>query len=160
MNLRQLALAPVLAAGLLLSSPAFAFVETSPSTVNVDEAGLAIRGYDPVAYQSAGAPTPGDPAISATHDGATYRFASEANRALFLADPAKYLPAYGGFCAMGASYGRKFDGDPMQWRVVDGRLYLNVHENAMRRWLENIPGNITRADRNWPGISDKAPADL
>ena len=157
--LRPLAVAVLLAAG-APAAPALAFDETSAATVNVDASGLAVRGYDPVAYFTAGAPTPGDPAITAVHDGATYRFASEANRDAFLADPVRYAPAYGGFCAMGASYGRKFDGDPALWRIVDGRLYLQVHQGALNRWLEDVPGNIVKADGNWPAIRDTAPKDL
>lgn len=140
--------------------PAMAYDETSTSAVNTDKSGLAIRGYDPVAYFTVGQPTLGSPEFTAEHEGATYRFADAANLAAFRQDPAKYVPAYGGFCAMGASLERKFDGDPKLWRIVDGKLYLNVAEDPHRRWLQDVPGNIGRADANWPRIRHVAPKDL
>ena len=158
---RRAALALLLIAAMpIAAAPAFAFDENATSAVNVDASGLALRGYDPVAYFTVGRPTVGSPDFTATHEGATYRFASAGNLATFRADPAKYVPAYGGFCAMGASFERKFDGDPQLWRIVDGRLYVNVAEGPHRRWLEDVPGSIQRADRNWPRIRHRAPKDL
>lgn len=147
-------------AGWLPSTEALAYSETSTKAVNIDTAGLAIRGYDPVAYFTVGKPTPGNAQFTAQHDGATYRFANAANRDAFVKDPAKYAPAYGGFCAMGAALEKKLDGDPNLWRIVDGKLYLNVGEPAQKRWLEDVPGNIGKAQANWPKIRDKAPKDL
>jgi hypothetical protein len=143
-----------------LVSDAMAFDETSVAAVNVDANGLAMRGYDPVTYHTSGNPTVGDPAITAVYEGATYRFATSGNQELFVADPAKYAPAFGGFCAMGTALEKKFDGDPNVWRIVDGTLYLNVGEPAQKRFLEDVPGNITKATTNWPKIKDKAPKDL
>lgn len=140
--------------------PAAAFDETSTSAVNTDQSGLALRGYDPVAYFTIGKPTPGSPEFTTTHEGATYRFVDAANLSAFRRDPARYAPAYGGFCAMGASLERKFDGDPQLWRIVDGRLYLNVAKEPHQRWLEDVPGNIARADGHWPQIRHRAPKDL
>lgn len=117
--------------------------------LNTAEDGLMMRGYDPVAYFTDGAATPGSPDITVTHDGATYRFASAANRDAFLADPAKYVPAYGGFCAFGTAMGRKFDGDPEVWKVVEGKLYLNINPKVQSRWEANPDGFITAADHNW-----------
>jgi YHS domain-containing protein len=139
---------------------AAAFDEASASPFNVDASGLALRGHDPVAYFVDGRPIPGDAQYSATHQGATYHFASAENRARFLADPDAYLPTYGGFCAMGVAMGKKLDGDPALWRIVEGRLYLNVNEAAQRHWQADIDGNIAQADENWPNISDMAPRDL
>jgi YHS domain-containing protein len=102
----------------------------------------------------------GSAAFSATHDGATYHFASAANRDAFLAEPARFAPAYGGFCAMGAALGKKLDIDPTQFKVVDGRLYLNVNADVFKRWAQDIPTNIGNADQNWPGIANKAPNTL
>jgi YHS domain-containing protein len=141
------------------ASAVFAFDEASPSALNLD-GGLALRGYDPVAYFAAGQPTPGDAAFTAEHAGATYRFANAANRDAFLKEPAKYLPQYGGFCAMAAALEKKFDGDPNVWKIVDGKLYLNVNADVSKRWQEDIPGNVNKADGNWQKIKDKAPKEL
>lgn len=130
------------------------------SAVNVDTAGLALRGYDPVAYFTEGAPVRGNPALSATHDGATYHFASAAHRDTFLAAPALYAPQYGGYCAFGTAKGGKFDGDPNLWRVVDGKLYVNVNPDAQRLWEADVPGFIEQADATWPDIKNKDPAAL
>lgn len=130
------------------------------SAVNVDTAGVAVHGYDPVAYFTQGGPVLGDAAFSATHDGATYRFASAEHRAAFVADPARYAPQYGGYCAFGAAKGGKFDGDPSLWRIVDDKLYLNVNPTAQQLWEEDVPGFIQQADVNWPEIKDKDPSAL
>jgi YHS domain-containing protein len=139
---------------------ASAFDEASASPFNVDASGLALRGHDPVAYFVDGQPMPGDADHSATHEGVTYRFANAENRAQFESDPDAYLPAYGGFCAMGVAMGKKLDGDPSLWRIVDGRLYLNVDEEAQQYWQSDIDGNIAQADANWSDISGTAPRDL
>lgn len=128
--------------------------------LNVEDDGLMLHGYDPVAYFTDGTPTEGSAELSATHDGATYHFASAANRDRFLADPEKYMPAYGGFCAFGTAMGRKFDGDPHVWQIVDGRLYLNLNEKVQSRWEKNPAGFITTADHNWPIIGPVPDATL
>lgn len=157
------AAAAVLSALVLLPTtwaPSFAYDENSTASINLDAGGVAIHGYDPVAYFVAGQPSPGEEKFTSVYDGATYRFASATNRDAFVDDPAKYAPAYGGFCAMGAALEKKLDGDPKLWRIVDGKLYLNVGEPAQKRWLEDVPGNIAKASANWPNIKDKAPKDL
>jgi YHS domain-containing protein len=139
---------------------AVAFDEASTSPLNLDPSGLALRGHDPVAYFTDGQPMLGEAQYSVEHEGATYHFASAENRDRFAADPDAYVPAYGGFCAMGVAMGKKFDGDPALWRVVDGTLYLNVNEEAQQYWQADIPGNIVQANENWPGIRETAPRDL
>ncbi len=114
--------------------------------------GLAAHGYDVVAYFTNGAPTLGSARYSVAHNGGTYRFASAQNLQAFKADPAKYEPAYGGFCAYGVSVGKKFDGDPRLWKIVDGKLYLNLNADIQAKWLENVPGNIVKAENNWTKI--------
>lgn len=131
----------------------------APLSINADAEGLAIYGYDPVAYLTAGKPTPGDPAITAVHDGATYRFASAANRDAFLATPTKYLPAFGGYCAYGVSQGYKVKIDPEAWSVVDGKLYLNYDKDVRRTWQKDTAGHIATAEKNWLGIKDGPRAD-
>lgn len=128
--------------------------------VNATPTGLALQGYDPVAYHTVGEPTKGDFQITSTYNDATYRFASEENKAKFDATPAAYAPQYGGYCAFGAAMGFKFDGDPTVWKIVDGELFLNLAPGVQARWEEDVPGFIEKADTNWVEIVDKTPAEL
>ena len=128
--------------------------------VNTTNTGLALQGYDPVAYFTLGEPTEGNWKITSAYNGATYRFASEEHKAAFEADPEAYLPQYGGFCAFGAAMGFKFDGDPEHWKVVDGELFLNISKDVQERWVTDIPGYVQKADVNWETIEDKAPEEL
>ncbi len=115
--------------------------------------GAAIGGYDPVAFHTDGKPTKGDAQFNAVYEGATWHFASAANRDKFIATPAKFAPAYGGWCAVGASKGKKIVIDPNFFSVVDGTLYLNsskgAHENV---FLKDVPGTISTATENWKTI--------
>lgn len=111
-----------------------------------------LDGYDPVSYFAGTAPAKGSAAISAVHRGETYQFASAANRDAFVADPGKYLPQYGGYCAWAVAQGKLAPGDPLVSRVVDGKLYLNVNRSIAGRWEQDIPGFIRSADANWPKI--------
>lgn len=138
---------------------ALAYDENSKAVINVDESGVAMRGYDPISYFE-GRPKAGTKEFSATHKGATYYFVTADHKATFVGDPEKYAPAFGGFCAMGVALNKKLDGDPMVWRVVDGKLYLNVGTPAQTRWLQDVPGNITQANSVWPEIKEKAPKEL
>ncbi len=128
--------------------------------LNASSTGLALQGYDPVAYFTDNAPTPGNWKITSTYNEATYRFASEEHKATFDANPEAYLPQYGGYCAFGTAMGFKFDGDPTVWKVVDGELFLNISTDIQERWEGDIPGFVERADTNWPEIADKTPASL
>ncbi len=127
--------------------------------VNVND-GYAVHGYDVVAYFTVSEPTEGDDRFTAEYQGAQYRFASAENRDRFKQDPAKYAPQYGGFCAFGTSVGRKFDGDPHAWRIVDGKLYLNLNKEIQARWLQDTAGYIRGADHNWPIIATLPDAEL
>ena len=127
---------------------------------NTDATGVVIHGYDPVAYFTEGRPVPGRPDLSVEHAGGKYLFASTANRDAFKAHPEKYAPQYGGFCAYGVAVGKKFDVDPSSWRVVDGKLYLNLNPEILEKWSADTNGNIRKAEENWPGIRAKAPSDL
>jgi hypothetical protein len=106
--------------------------------VYADSAG-AIRGYDPVAYFAEGRPVKG------------LRFASAQNRERFAADPQKYAPQYGGYCAYGVANNYAVSVDPAAWRIVDGKLYLNYSKGVQADWNRDIPGYIGKADANWPG---------
>ena len=128
--------------------------------INATITGLALRGYDPVAYFTDGKPVLGDFSITSQYDGATYRFASEEHKALFVKEPAKYLPQFGGFCAYGAAAGYKVDGDPTLWKIVDNKLYLNIAPPVAARWNQDVAGYIKAANEKWTAIKDKAPSDL
>ena len=128
--------------------------------INASNTGLALQGFDPVAYFTQGEATEGNWKITSVYKDATYRFASEEHKAAFEADPEAYLPQYGGFCAFGAAMGFKFDGDPEYWKVVDGELFLNISADIQERWQSDIPGFIEKADENWKTIAPKDPSEL
>jgi YHS domain-containing protein len=156
----SVALSIALAGAVSLPETAHAYDTASTSAINTDAGAVILHGYDPVAYFTAGAPTKGNARFTASHGGATYHFASEANLKAFRAKPEMYVPQFGGFCAMGAVFGKKLDIDPTQFKVVDGKLYLNVNADVFKKWSEDVPGNIAKANTNWPAIKDKAPASL
>jgi len=121
-------------------------------TIN-DADGVAIKGYDPVAYFTDGRAVAGSLAFSARYEGATFLFASAEHRDAFVADPTRFAPQYGGFCAYGAAEGQKAVIDPEAFAIVGGKLYLNYSRSVQAKWAKNIPGYITKADRNWPSVS-------
>jgi hypothetical protein len=112
----------------------------------------AIRGYDPVAYHTEGKPVRGLPGITHAWNGATWHFASRGNRDRFAADPERYAPRYGGFCAYGTSQGYKVSTDPYAFAIVDGRLYLNYSKPVQFTWRLDRAVYIQQADRNWPAL--------
>jgi len=122
--------------------------------------GVAVHGFDPVAYFTQKKAIQGTATYSVVHGAATYRFANAAHMRTFKANPEKYVPAFGGFCAYGVSVGAKFDGDPRYWRIVDGKLYLNLNREIQKTWLKDIPGNIKKAVKSWTKIKRKDPASL
>ncbi|EAQ44494.1 hypothetical protein MED193_10908 [Roseobacter sp. MED193] len=128
--------------------------------LNASSTGLAMQGYDPVAYFTDGAPAKGSYKITTVFNDATYRFASEEHKAQFEANPEAYLPAYGGYCAFGTAMGFKFDGDPEYWKIVDNKLYLNLSKDIQTRWEGNIPGFVQDANGHWENIADVEPAAL
>jgi hypothetical protein len=116
---------------------------------------LALDGYDPVAYFTDAKPTPGSPTITAKHNGAVWRFATTAHREAFVANPTRYAPQYGGYCAWAVSQGYTASGDPQAWKVVGDKLYVNYNRDVAINWSKNIPGNIMKANANWPTVLDK-----
>jgi YHS domain-containing protein len=113
---------------------------------------LAVGGHDPVAYFVDGRPVEGRKAFEFEWNGATWRFANANNLATFKADPEKFAPQYGGYCAWAVSQGGTASTEPEIWRIVDGKLYLNYSKSVQRTWTRDIPGNIAKADKNWPGV--------
>lgn len=164
MSFRPLPLAALAAVALasssFISTPAWAIVPDSHSAVDTDDKGIALQGFDAVAYFTDGQPKKGDPQFQTKLHGVTYYFASAEHLKNFNANPNAYLPQFGGFCAMGTALNRKLEGDPNVWKIVDRKLFLNVNPDVGRRWSQDIPGNVARADDNWPQIKDKAPKEL
>lgn len=127
----------------------------------IDETGFAVSGYDVVAYfdlpQSAiGTPqvsgVPGRSDITAEYNGATFAFSTEENRDKFVANPAQFAPQFDGHCAYGVAQGGKVPANPNLWRVVDGKLFLNITRNVVGFWEEDVPGNINSANGNWVNL--------
>ncbi|MGH7006302.1 MAG: YHS domain-containing (seleno)protein [Alphaproteobacteria bacterium] len=124
-----------------------------PAVFAVD--GVALRGYDPVAYFAESKPVKGSPEFSFQWKGAVWHFASAANRDAFEASPEKYAPQYGGYCAFGTAQGYTVATEPDAWKIVEGKLYLNYNQSVRTRWEQDIPGFIKSADGNWPGVLKK-----
>ena len=140
---------------LLVAFSAQAGVETA-----TDQNDVILAGHDAVAYQTENKAVLGSSEFTAQHDGAVYRFVSASNRDLFRANPEKYAPAYGGYCALGTSFGKKFEVDGLAFEVVEGRLYVNKNLSVYKTWRKDIPTNIVKAEGRWPGIKDVAADDL
>lgn len=134
----------------LLAPPAFA------QTVNVEN-GVAVRGADVVAYFASGRPASGRAEFAHDWNGARWLFSSAANRDAFAAEPARYAPQYGGFCAWAVSQGYRAPIDPDAWRIVDGKLYLNYSRAVQLRWDLMRVSNISKADANWPRLAGERP---
>jgi YHS domain-containing protein len=137
----------VLIAALVLSPAALA----QKPEVFSDRSG-AIRGHDPVAYFDQKGPVKGSKQFSHPWRGATWHFASAENRDKFAADPERYAPQYGGYCAYAVAQGSTADIDPAAWSIVDGKLYLNYSLRIRERWNKDIPGYIRKGDANWPAV--------
>lgn len=131
---------------LLLARPAFA---REPEIYQ--EGGIAIDGSDPVGYFTANGPVAGKD-FTVDHKGATWRFVTLASADAFRANPAAYEPAFGGYCAFAASRGYLAPTTPEAWTIYEDRLYLNASLRARELWLEDVPGNISKGEANWPGI--------
>jgi YHS domain-containing protein len=123
--------------------------------LNVDKSGLAIQGYDPVAFFTDHKPVKGKSEIPAQYKGAIYFFASKEHRQLFKADPAKYEPAFGGYCAYGVSKGKLVEIDVEAFQIVDGRLLLQYSKGVRDDFNQDAKRNLAKAEFNWPGLVDK-----
>ena len=131
----------------VFSTPAFA---AKPPVFATD--GIAINGFDPVAYFTVASPVKGDTAYASDWEGRRLLFASSENKAKFDAEPEKFAPRYGGYCAYAVSKGATAPTDPEAWTVYEDRLYLNFSVDVRSIWQQDIPGNIAKADANWPGV--------
>ncbi|HZT71450.1 MAG TPA: YHS domain-containing (seleno)protein [Terriglobia bacterium] len=139
------------AAAVLLVSVTAAFADKA-DPVFQDGSGVAIRGYDPVAYFTDQKPVKGSEQFTFAWMGATWRFATAAHRDQFAANPSQYAPQYGGYCSYAVSKGHTASIDPEAWRIVDGKLYLNYSKSVQQKWAQDVPGNIQKANQNWPAL--------
>jgi len=114
----------------------------------------AVGGYDTVEYFKSGKATKGKKAFQIEFMGADWRFVSQENLEAFKANPEKYMPQYGGYCAWAMARGATASGDPKLWKIVDGKLYLNYSEDVLADWEKDIPGFIMKADRMYPETVD------
>lgn len=127
-----------------------------PKDINANDDGLAVQGYDVVAYFTRGEPTEGLEDYELKLNGVTYRFASEDNLLAFQASPSSYLPQYGGFCAYGVANGKKASIDPAAWTILNGKLYLNYSLKIKEDWDKDRATYIQQADELWPDVKNKS----
>ena len=123
--------------------------------INVERSGLALHGYDAVAYLTKGAAVKGRTEFEHRWQNALWRFESREHRDRFAQSPEQYAPQFGGYCAWAVSRGYTADIDPEAWRVIDGKLYLNYSKRVQRRWEQDVAGNIAKGHANWPGVLSK-----
>lgn len=132
----------------------------SHADINTTRKGLAIKGYDPVAYFIQGEAVRGDKDLKHSYGGAVYQFSSNENLERFKANPSQYLPQYNGYCAYGVTKNRKFDIDPKAFEIVDGKLYLNLNKKVQRIWNKDQAALIQEADSNWLSIKSVSDKEL
>ena len=147
----------LLLAGLVAAAPVAVIAPAAsaePAIYTGTFSRTAVQGYDPVAYFTEGKPVKGTKAFTTEYMGATFQFASAANRDAFIADPARYAPQYGGYCAWAMADGKYAKGDANYWKIVDGKLYLNFNAGIQKKWNADIPGFIDKADTHWGELQE------
>jgi len=135
-----------------LALPAFAQTKT---LLNLDKTGVAIQGYDPVAFFTDSKPVKGKSEYLAQHNGAIYYFASKEHRDFFRKDPTKYEPVFGGYCAYGVSRNKLVEIDVNAFQIVDGKLLLQYSKSVQEDFNKDTKGNLTKAESNWRGLVEK-----
>jgi len=156
MKLSSIIKSTLVSSALMVSSMSFA----ANIEVNANANDIAIKGYDTVSYFTQGGPTKGSDQYTAAYNGAIYQFANATNRDTFKADPSKYAPQYGGFCAMGVAMNQKFDTDPTAWHILDDKLYLNLNKDVQKKWRTDIPGYLEISQVNWTSIKGLTEAQI
>ena len=141
----------------LLATPAFSLFSrfahaAKPQIYTHKFSDLALEGHDTVAYFKDAALTKGNKSISLEHKGAKWLFSSDENLAAFAADPDKYMPQFGGYCAFSVAKGKLVKGDPELWHVEDEKLYVNFNKGVHRLWLKRKQSMIADADSHWPAV--------
>lgn len=147
---------------LLLTLMTVAF--TSPvvfagSPISGAKDGVAIQGFDTVAYFTEGQAVKGTVQFAHEWSGTVWFFSTAENRALFAAKPEKYAPQYGGHCALSVATGKDAKGSGEAWSMKQGALYLNANKEVQARWMRDISGNIAKADQQWPGLKARLEAE-
>ena len=159
--MKNLLITAVIATLPLISAPAFAADEINVSNgLSTAGAPLAVHGADPVALLNDGKVTEGSADLAVSHDGAAYYFATAENKAAFEANPAKYVPQHGGFCSYGVAVGQKFDGDPEQFVVHEGKLFLFLNATTRGLFLKDVAGTKQTADSMWKDIKHTSVEEL
>jgi len=154
-------LIPLIASLSLFASQGFAADELNVTNgISAAGAPLAVHGADPVLLLTQGKAVDGSAQHGVTYEGASYYFASAETKDAFEANPAAYLPQHGGFCSYGVSVGSKFDGDPNQFVVHDGKLFLFLNAKTRELFLEDVVGVRATADANWERIEHIAVGEL
>jgi YHS domain-containing protein len=120
--------------------------------VFTDGKGVAIRGYDPVAYFTQGAPAQGKAEFTHTYMGAIFRFASAENRDRFAAEPGAFAPQFGGYCAWAVGNGYTAPSDPNAWKIEGRKLYLNYSKGIQKKWSARMAELISAGEKNWPSL--------
>jgi YHS domain-containing protein len=118
--------------------------------------GVALHGFDPVAYFTQNKAVKGEAQFTAQHKGVTYEFASKEDQAAFQANPEKYVPQYGGFCAFAVAKGVKADADPHEFVINDGKLYVYYRDKALEAYQQDVKGNTESANHNWPDVAKQS----
>lgn len=149
--MRRTLAALVFALSALALTPSIAHADQAPVYTQLLSR-VALNGYDPVAYFTDGRAVRGSNEYRLTHQGYEYRFDSAEHLAAFRANPARYLPQYGGYCAWAVSQGYTADIDPEAWTIDHGRLFLNYSLDVQKKWAADIPGNVAKGDGNWPKL--------
>ncbi|HXI20490.1 MAG TPA: YHS domain-containing (seleno)protein [Gemmatimonadales bacterium] len=142
-------------AALVVAVTAAAQVPAGKALVNVDSHGVALQGYDPVAFFSDSQPVRGHSDLTASYRGATYNFASAEHQRMFQAAPERYAPQFGGYCAYGVSQGHTAPVEISTWQIRDGRLLLNYSAAVRRRFDADLARYLAQADHNWPGLVER-----
>jgi YHS domain-containing protein len=137
---------------LFASIPAFAQTKT---LLNLDKNGIAIQGYDPVAFFKQNRPVKGNPQFESKYNGARYLFVSAEDKSTFDANPAKYEPQFGGFCAYGVSQGHTAPVKIEAFQIVNDRLIMQYDLSVKKEFNKDQQGNLQKADKNWPAIVTK-----
>ncbi len=146
----------------LITTVFFSFSVSVLAGVNTqtDANDVILAGHDAVAYFTAGKPVLGDAEFTAVYNDAIYRFSSSENRDLFRGSPAQYAPVYGGFCAYGMTFGKKFEIDGKAFEVVDGRLYVNKNLEVYEAWKKDIPTHIKEAGEKWAEVESTPASEI
>jgi YHS domain-containing protein len=132
-----------------------ALPQANKPALNLNTNGVAIQGYDPVAFFTQGKPVKGDAKFQSSYKGAVYYFASADDKAAFEGNPAKYEPQFGGFCAYGVSQGHLAPVKIEATQIVNGRLLMQYDLDVKKEFNKDQAGNLAKADKNWPGLVEK-----